>query len=389
MADLIFDSTIYSTVGFIPYPVRNGITESLEFYTDVIPSYTNEAEERNQMRAIPRQYLAHVHESSFGYMQEIYNAVRANLRGSWLIPQWFELQAVACSVGQTVFPVDTLLHDLRADTHAIIFKSICDWQIVTIAEITDTSITCVEECAFQGRAFVIPCRVGKLAGNVNASPTGFKNQFQLNYYVEDVLTGLTETPPQYNGKDFYSIPYLMQSDGSVQIIQPDDQLEFSVGGISSDTTWPFSQYGKQYIFDGQGMAEYRAFKNYVYRRAGRYRDFYSPSFESNLQNRSVGNVASTFKFKDEGYVANLYAHIKRLAFRLSDGTWQVRNATAAANLGGGESQVTLNAPLNVLARNIELVSFVSLNRLDTDRIEITLGQNQYFKSSASVMEIAE
>lgn len=388
MTALIFDSSIYGDVAAIPYPVRTNATESLEYYTDVLQSYTNEAEERAQLRALPRQFMSYRHDASFGYMQEIYNAVRANLRGKWLVPLWFELQSVVVAVDQSTFAVDTLLHDLRVNTHALIFKSLCEWQIVRITEKTDTSITTFETCTLQGRAFIVPFRVGRLTGNANASPTGYNNSFQLQYLVDDVLTGLTETPPQYNGKDFYTKPYLTDGKGSVQIIQPDDQLEFNVGGINSDTNWKRTVETKEYGFDGQGIAEYRAFKNYFYRRAGRFRPFYSPSFESNLQNRSTGTVVNTFKFKNEGYDA-LFANIKRIGFRLADGTWQVRSATATLDLGGGEAQISLDTPLNVAAKDIELVSFVSLNRLDTDRVELQLGQNQYFQTSASVVEIPE
>lgn len=389
MADLIFNSAIHGDIGVIPYPIRNGATEALEFYTDVLPSYTNEAEERRQLRALPRQYLKYTNDASFGNMQEIYNAVRANLRGNWLVPSWFEAQPVVVSVGQQTINADTLLHDLRENSHALIFKSICDWQIVQIAEIETDSVTLVEECAFQGRAYLVPLRVGKISSSASAAPTGFVNSFEFQYYIEDVLAGLTESPTQHNGKDLYTIPYLIDGAGSVKIIQDESQLEFAVGGIASDTFWNRSQSSKEYKFDGQGAADYRNFKNWFYRRAGRFRDFYSPSFESNLQNRSTGTVVSTFKFKDEGYVNNLFAHVKRIGFRLSNGSWQIRTVTAAENIGNGESQLTLNAPLNVPANSIQVVSFVSLNRLDTDRVEISLGQNGYFKSSASVMELSE
>ena len=389
MSDLIFTSAIYGNIGVIPYPVRHGATEALEFYTDVLPSYTNEAEERRQLRALPRQYFKYTNDASFGNMQEIYNAVCANLRGKWLVPCWFEAQPIAVTTGQLIFAADTLLHDLRVNSHALLFKSICNWQVVRIAEVTDNSVTTVEPCAFTGRAYIVPLRVGKLSGNSSAAPTGFVNSFDLQYYVEDVLAGLTESPTQYNGKDLYTLPYLIEQAGNVKIFQDESQLEFSVGGINSETPWLKSAYSKEYKFDGQGIAEYREFKNWFYRRAGRYRDFYSPSFESNLQNRSTGNVASIFKFKDEGYVSRLFAHVKRIGFRLAGGSWEIRTATAAANLGGGESQITLNAPLNVPANQIELISFVSLNRLDTDRVELTLGQNDKFNSSASVVEISE
>lgn len=389
MSDLIFTSSIYGKVGAIPYPPKGGSTEALEFYTDVLPSYTNDYEERSQLRALPRNYFSYQHDASFQFQQEIYNALRANLRGNWLIPLWFENQKTNVALNDTIFNVDTLLHDLRVNTHALLFKSICQWQIISIASITNTTITANENCALTGWIYVVPFRFGKLSANAAGDITGYNSTYKLQYYLNDVLTGLTESPTQYNSKDFYTIPYLMDEKAGVQIIQPEDQLEFSVGGIDSNTTWTRSMYSRQQKFDGLGAADYRAFKNYFYRRAGKFRDFYSPTFESNLLNASTGTIASTFTCKDEGYVNNLYANQKRIGFRLIDGSWQVRTATSAINIAGGKSQIGLNAALNVSAKNINLVSFVTLNRLDTDRVEIQLGQNQYWSTSASVIEIQE
>jgi hypothetical protein len=389
MADLIFDSSLYGDVAAIPYPIQTGATEALEFYTDVLPSFTDEAEERSQLRALPRHSFEYAHALSLGYMQEIANALRANVRGRWLIPQWFEMQPVALAGGETTLEVDTTIHDLRADSHALIFKSLCDWQIVTVTSIEADSITFEPACAFAGRAYVVPFIVGKITGLPSAKPSGFSNEFSIRYLADTALAGLTETPTQFNSQDLYTEPYLIQGRGDVRILQDESQLEFSVGGIDLSTVAPFSRYSKEYRFEGQGAAEMRAFKNYVYRRAGRFRPFYSPSFESNLTNLSTGTVVSTFKFKDEGYTDRLFPKINRIGFKLANGTWEIRTATASAHIGGGEDQITLDTPLNVPASSIELVSFVALNRLDTDRIEISLGQNQSFKSSASVLEIPE
>lgn len=387
--DLIFNSELYGTVGCIPYPIADGATEALEFYTDVISSITNEAEERSQLRALPRQYFKHNLVSSFGYQQEIANALRANLRGTWLVPLWFEAQRVAVAVGQATVPVDTLLHDLRTGSHALLFKSVCDWQLVTVNGITDTTID-ITESRLSGMVYVVPLRKGRVSDNASAAPTGYNNEFELQYYIEDVLSGLTEDPAQLNGQDLYTVPYLLEGDSaSAKILWNEEQVEYVLGNISSDTTWQRARYQRGYFFDGQGPQEYRELKNYFYRRAGRFRAFYSPTFESDLQKRSTGQVTNTFQFKDEGYVAQLFPTLNRLGFELADGSWVVRTATAASNPSPGIGQVTLNAALNVPASAIRRISYVTLNRLDTDRMEITLGQNGRFTTSASVVEIPE
>lgn len=389
MSDLIFNTALYGDVGAIPYPVTDGATEALEFYTDVIPAYTNEAEERSQLRALPRQYFKYTHNASFGYMQEIHNALRANLRGRWLIPQWFEAQRVqGVSVGQEEIPVDTLVHDLRADTYVLVWKSLCEWQFVLCTAVTSTSIFLATH-AMSGTLLVIPCRVGRISDKGKGAPTGYANEFDLQYYVDDVLAGLDESPEQYNGQDLYTTPYLIDGQGTTDIDWEDRQVEYTLGGIDSSTPWPWSVYNRQYSFDDAGAEAYYDLKRWFYRRAGKHRPFYSPTFESDLQKLSTGTVTSTFQFKNEGYVDRIYPHLKRIGFQLRDESWLIRTALSASNVSDKVGQVTLNSALNVAARDIMLVSLVPLNRLNTDRIEITLGQNGHFTTTASVMEIPE
>lgn len=387
--NLIINSPLYGSVGVIPYPVRDGATEALEFYTDVIQSMTNEAEERAKLRALPRQMLKYQLAASFGYQQEISNALKANLRGRWLVPMWFEAQRMYGVVGQQTYPVDTVNHDIRPSTHALIFKSICEWQIVQVYEI-GADYMFADPSHISGDMYVIPLRVGKLSGNVNGAPTGYNNAFQLQYWIEDVLSGLDLVPPQYNGQDFYDTPYLMEGgNGSTRVEWDEQQNDFVVGSIASYTDWKWSAYSRSYAFDGAGPLEYSNLKRWFYRRAGKLRGFYSPTFESDLQKRQTGTITNTFRFKDEGYADSLFNTLKRVGFRLHNGTWQVRTVIAVASAGAGLSQITLSSPLNVNASDVELASFVLYNRLNTDRLEISLGQNGRFTSSASVIEIED
>jgi len=392
MADLIITSSVYDgeSLGAIPYPILPGATEALEYYTDVLPAYTNGAEERAQLRALPRQYYKHSLATNFDQMREVHNALRANLRNRWLIPEWFQAQRVSGVVaGQTVFPVDTLIHDLRANTHALLWKGYCDWQIVDVDTITATTITLSTPAAFAGSVLIVPFRVGRVSGSAKMSPSGWDDQFDLEYYVDDVLGGLTETPAQLNGQDYYTTPYVLDERNSTQLDWEEDQVEYVLGGIDSMTPWTRSMYTYQYNFDDSGPEAYWELKQWWYRRAGKFRPFYSPTFESDLQKRSTGTVTNTFQFQDEGYTAHLYPTLNRLGFLLKNGTWLARTVTAASNIGGGLGQVTLNAALNVAARDIERVSFILFNRLNTDRLELNLQAHGRFTTNASVLEIPE
>lgn len=386
MANLILNTELFGSVGIIPYPVSPGASEILEYSTDVLASYTAKSEERNCMRALPRHNYQYVYKAGSNYMQAIFNALSSNIRGKWLIPLWFEVQEATATVGQTVFPVDTTIHDIRANSYVLIFSDVESWQVAKVSAVTNSSITC-EASTLQGLIYIVPLRYGFISGQSNLAPNGYQNEIKARFEIEDVLSGIAAVPAQLNGKDFYTTPYLIADAGDSQIYMEEDQTQFEVGGINSSTPWLASRYGKTYLWDDNGQQALRALKAYFYRRQGRFRSFLSPSFEPNLRSASAGIVGTIFKFYDEGYTDNLFATKKLLGFKLNDGTWLTRTASNAIHLGNGLDQLTLSSALNVDANKISYVSFISENRLDTDRLEINLDIFDRFKANASVMEI--
>lgn len=386
MNDLIFNSDLYGKVALIPYPVQAGSSETLGFDTDILTSYTAQFEQRSKMRAIPRQSFTYAYDCGYDFMQKIYNAIYANIRGKWLIPLWFELQPITATVGQTSLAVDTSVHDIRANTYVLVYSNFKTWQVVKVSSITATTAT-VAALTIAGFAYVVPLRVGWFSAQSNMLPTGFANLIKGVFVVDDVLTGLTETVPQLNGLDFYSTPYLIDKSGSTQVFWDEDQSDFTTGNIAHSTAWANARYQKSYMFQDNGQAALRAFKNYFYRRAGKYRAFMSPTFEANLRSASSGIVGTTYKFFDDGYAANLYSLRKIVGFMLTDGTWQTRNILSVADLGDGTAQVVLDSALNIDANLISYCSFVAQNRLDADQISISFESFDMYRASINVMEI--
>lgn len=387
MKSLMVSTTSHGNLALLPYLVQTGSKEVLEFLTDVNASATNEVEVRDQMRAIPRQTYTYTYDLAYLKTMGVANAVSAAIRSSWAVPEWAAAQSVVVASGQTVVNVDTAIHDLRVGSLAMLYSLAGTWELVEVASLTGTSIT-VPATSLNGLIYVVPVRIGYISGQSKFAPTGFDSQMKLVFNIDDVLTGLTETASQLNGLDLYTDPYLIDGSGATTISQDDVQVEYGTGNIDHSTSWARSQYGYNAQRDGLGPSDLWKLKQFFYRRAGKYRPFYQPTFESNLRKASTGTVASTFKFWDDGYVALLSSVRTRLGFKLRDGSWLIRNASAAVDLGADQGQVTLSAPLNVPASQIQLVSFVGQNRLDTDRLEITHQGNGYFTTAYNVLEIA-
>lgn len=386
MKSLMASTVSHGSLALLPYPIQTGAKETLEFYTDINASATNETEDRSQMRAIPRQSYAYVYDLPYLQTMGVFNAVSKALRAAWAVPEWSVAQAVTVVPGQIALPVDTLVHDFRVGSLALLYSLTGLWELVEVSALTSVSIT-VPATTLTGLIYVIPVRVGYVSAQTQLRPSGYDGAIKLTFNIDDVLAGLTETVPQLNGLDLYTDPYLIDGTGTTTISQEDEQVEYGTGNIAHATPWARSQYGANVRRDGLGAADLWAMKQFFYRRAGKFRPFYQPTFESNLRKASTGTVGSTFKFWDDGYVSLLSDVRTRLGFQLRDDSWLIRNASAAIDLGGGQGQVTLGAPLSIPASQIRLVSFVGQSRLDTDRLEISHQGNGYFTTAYNILEI--
>lgn len=377
----------YGDLFIIPYAPNNSGGDALEFFTDVLNSYTNEAEVRAQMRAIPREELIYPYGFQYEKMMGTFNAVTAGIRARWAIPLWFEAQQVTVATGVAAIALDTDYHDFRAGGLAMVYTTRGTWQVLKVATAVAGVLTLATAPTVGGKAFVMPVRLGWVSGQAAFKPTGYKNSTKLTYQVDDVRTGLTDAAPQYNGYDLYTDPYIIDGAGAGTVTRQDDQVEFSTGNIARSTPWKASEYGKMYGYVGTTPKELYDLKCFFYRRAGKFREFISPSFESNLRKASVGAVVSTFKIVDDGYASLMHHPGKLVGFGLDDGTWQIRAVNTVAVLGAGQSQLNLATPLNVDASRIRVVSYAGRNRLDTDRLEITLEPGGYSHAGFQVLEL--
>jgi phage baseplate assembly protein gpV len=112
----------------------------------------------------------------------------------------------------------------------------------------------------------------------------------------------------------------------------------------------------------------RQFREWLHRRAGRYRAFWQPTFESDFRVRSMGTVTTSLIVASDDYLPHS-AQRPHLAVEAA-GVWYARTITDAVQLDADRVQLVLNSALNVAAERIARVSYLGLKRLDTDRVEM-------------------
>jgi hypothetical protein len=164
-----------------------------------------------------------------------------------------------------------------------------------------------------------------------------------------------------------------------------DIVDYSLGPVVRRSPWLNSRYGTPYRSLLNGASEVRSYKNFLYRRSGKYRSFWMPSFENNFRLVSTGNINSTIVVESDSL--NDWSLRTNIAIQTIDGNWYPRVISNPVQVVGNRLQLTLSSPLNVNASNIARISFLGLYRFDADKIELRWIGNGIVETEVSILEI--
>jgi len=382
-------TTLFGELAILPHPAETPVKETLEFLTDVMEAYSGE-EQRLQLRSKPRQSFAYTIPVQAWNMAAAFNTEAGAIRKRWAVPIWTEGQYVGTVVDSAgSIACDTTIFDLRANSLALLFAGCENWQIVEIGAIASDSITPTNVLSAMSGAWLVPVRLGWITGNVDKPTNGHNGKSTVTFQIEDNLALVPSAPSQYLSKDIYYEPGLLSGDRiSRTIEQRLDVIDYSLGPIARRSPWDYSQFGTPYRSIIEGAAEMRVFKEFLYRRAGKFREFYMPTFENNLRLLNTGTVVSALYVKLDSFID--YASVRNnIAIQTADGTWYTRGISNPIQTGPESMQLTLSAALNVSADKIVRICYLGLNRLDTDRIEITWRGNNVAESEVRILEISQ
>jgi hypothetical protein len=146
------------------------------------------------------------------------------------------------------------------------------------------------------------------------------------------------------------------------------------------------QVGKPYAVLPTNAQEVRDFKNFFARRAGKFRQFWMPSFTLDLRKSQTGTVTNSLIINDDDYLN--YASVrKHIAIQTMDGIYHPFIINSADAQLGGKTKLNLNGSLNADASKILGVSYMGLHRLDTDAATLNWIGNGVVQSSLNILEL--
>jgi hypothetical protein len=381
-------TSLFGDCAFMPFQAEVPIAERFEFVTDVIES-DDGTEERLKLRTLPRQYFEYSIPLQDFKKSDAFNTLYGGLRDNWIIPLWSEGQSVGTiSAGQTVINCNTLVYDLQTASLALIYSNCNIWQIVEIQSKTDSTITLASGAEAQTSAILIPIKKAIVIGNTDISTNGQSGFVKLLFQIDKATDITSGTQESYKGYDIYYEESLLGSANFIQKTMQKRQIlnDFDLGNVAQSTPWQNSKYGTPYRVLLEDYDEVREFKRWIFRLAGKHRAFWIPTFENDLRKKSSGVVSSTLLVESDSILD--YATSKtNIAVRDINGVWYPREITLFEQVSEDTVRITLDAPLGIYAQDIIQISYLGLNRLDVDKIQLNWIGNSKVQSEIRMLEI--
>ena len=382
------NTTLYGELALIPFQPTIPIDETLAWLTDFIESQDG-SEFREARRSMPRQSFGYLIPLQYWKKAEAQNTLYGAIRQDWAIPVWSEPQEVGTiTQGDTVINCDTIYRDLRENSLALLYNCNGVFELIEIESKTDTSITLLNPSNGITNAYLVPVRKGFIVGKADIQTSGREGAVRLEFQVDDNLFLEPAEPEQYLGDDIYFGENLLKASDFITrtIKQRQDILDLDLGVISRRTTWDNPKRSIQYNLLLDTVEDVKEYRDFIYRRSGKFRQYWLPSFENDIIVTNVISGGLELIADRDSYVDYSTMRVN-IALQDLDGNWYARVIDSVAAISSLKMRLTLNEVLPLQTGEIFLVSFLALNRLDTDRIEMRWINGGNMTSEFSTLEI--
>ena len=362
-------------------------TERLEWMTEVHESFDG-TELRYPLRDAPRQVL------SFNYVQmrkamgDMFHMLYANLRKQWGIPLRQVKRNIPDMTDDDYIILDATdtIADLRVGfafiesneggqaveitergRYIIVQEEVRDPETDEIIQELITEYQDgfrLAENITATNAVIMPMRICIVEGDASINSGGFWSNTSMVFRVlaEDLPEFEAEAPEQYKNQDIYWKPLLLDGDSlEMMLTQHQNIIDGDVGGFQWYSHHAKPRYTKPFRSLLRSWSEYQAYKHFLYRRAGRFREFWMPLYEQHLNVLNTANINNVLNV-DTSYIVE--ADRKHIAVKLKNGTWSAHEITAKT-----ANSITVSPAINAQRKDIESIYYLGLYRFDADHIE--------------------
>lgn len=376
-------------VAVLPYQPRTQWQEVHEWLTNVIVSYDG-SEQRVKVRSQPRITVEAQYPIPPRELQRANNIVYGWIRGNWAVPLWTDATLASPVVsGATTITLNDVDSLIQGAAEVFIWQSYDLYETVQVDSFAGNVLTTMNPVANNySRPIVIPLVNGTTNTGIVRNTDGFTSDIKSTYRLTKQIAVEGIVPAQYAGHDIYFDEQLLPNSGKVteDMLTRFDEVTNRIANSRFITPWANTKQSRIYTVYNRTKSETYAFKKWLARRSGKFRPFWTPSFEADFTITQTGTISNSLVFRSNGY--ELYASArKHIAVKLKSGSWLTREVMSYQANPNNTSSITLDANLNIDSTDIEMVCYLGLKRLDTDRVEIYFPGNGQSFASLRIVEI--
>ena len=366
-------------------------TEVLEWKTDVIK--TKGSEQRVALRPIPRQSLSYDYVLSERDFATLKGTMQEWSHRMFSVPLWSDAEFVGVvNAGGTTIPVDDSFADYVSDGMALIFQDQYQFEAVELLDInpgsTELKMPIVGNYT---SAFIMPVLLARTLGGFD-----FKRGASTTIQGSATFMGTTTNDigfsdkTQYKGRDILLERSAKVSSAKETIEMDLNKIDQGIGVVVVDPKRNEFEHSQSLSFDMVNKEELWSVRTWVHSRKGKQKSFYVLTWNRDLT--LVNDLtAATSVLTVESIKYSLYRTNTDIAIVKKDGSILLREGTSAVDNGDGTESVVLTAQIgeDISMSDIDLICFVVLVRLNSDRVEIKHGAHKQATIVVPITRIME
>lgn len=379
---------------FLPNWAR-GVTETLEWVTDVLRSDISGHEQRRSVRLSPRRFF----EATFNPTDEARSFMDLWLQRfgaqEFLLPLWHDRAKLnqAAPQGTRRLSFANTFREFETDGYALLRTGLFGYTVVLIEDQDDDGLDLAGNLnASWGVGTVIyPLRpaaldnlqavLASITRNVARVPLSFRVTRENDYPLG------AEPLPMYDGFPLVTLEPNRRDDLQTRFEQMYAESDYDIGRVYRRTEADRAFAAQFYNWQARGRQQHHELRQTLYRLAGRQKAVWMPSFNKDVVlARNLSAVSNRLDIREIGYryLGGPIAGRDRIMLKDDTGERKILTITGTSEpLEEGEDRLNLSASAGFTASAGREGSFVDLVRMDQDRVEIT-----HHTDSDGVCEVA-
>lgn len=368
----------------------SGWREEINWLTNVIKSY-NGTEKRVKLLKNPKMVTSVEYPIPTIENQRANNLIYGWLKNVWLVPIWSQpiiLESLVVSGLVLSIPTTgTICNNL---TELIIWESPTKFETVQVESDSGTDVTILTplENTYTSKVYVMATSKGVAKSGIERSTDGYRNRVKIVYTLKDSPVITEVVPEQYLGNDIYTDIQLTPNSGLIpeEMLTRFDEVSNGIADSTFYTPWLNIQPSRIYTVQNETIEETYNFKKWLERRNGKYRPFWTPSFENDFTVVQTTTITTSILCRSNSFETYGTAR-DHIAIWLTTGSWIFTNIISQSDNGNGTMSITVSSSLGIQPSTIKMICHLGLKRLDTDRVEMYYTNGGRSSTSLRIVEI--